>query len=276
MLIGCVAFLGLLLVILGGVYWVSPFYSLAGVPVLNYHQVNDQYHTCLTMTTVDFEAQMKFLREKGYNSISPTDLYNYLTKGQALPENPILITFDDGYIDNYQQAYPIMQKYGYTGTIFIITGFVGANGRYLDWPMIEKMSKNGFSFESHTVNHKPLGHVDEATLNWELINSRATLEKHTHTPCNFIAYPEGSYNPVVLAATKAAGYVGGFTVDTGRANRGDSLYVLDRIPVFEGSHQLWHFRFRLRMTMVTDWLWGMRNFMRDKLHWEIAQKLPLP
>lgn len=275
-LIGCGGLLGILLVGLGIIYFISPFYSVAGVPVLNYHQVNDQYRTCLTMSTADFETQMDFLKKEGYNSISPTELYNYLENGAELPEKPILITFDDGYIDNYQQAYPIMKKYGYRGTIFIITGFVAPNGRYLDWPMIEEMSKNGFTFESHTVNHKPLRNVDAETLKRELIDSKATIEEHTGIPCDFIAYPEGSYNGTVLAETKATGYVGGFTVDTGRADRGDSLYTLERIPVFEGAHQLWHFRFRLRMTMVTDWLWGMRNYMRDQLHWDVAKKIPLP
>ncbi|HEY3426639.1 MAG TPA: polysaccharide deacetylase family protein, partial [Negativicutes bacterium] len=91
------------------------------IPVLNYHQVEDNVNNPLTLSNQEFEEQMAYLHRHGYNSITPDQLIMHLRTGAALPDKPVLITFDDGYRDNYMNAYPIMKKYGFTGTVFLIT-----------------------------------------------------------------------------------------------------------------------------------------------------------
>ncbi len=259
-------------------YLASFHYSIAGVPVLNYHMVNDQYWSALVMRTEDFEKQMKYLHDNGYHTITPDELYAYINDGAALPDKPILITFDDGYADNYTNAYPIMKKYGFTGAIFLITDTAihTENHRYLSWAQVEEMAKNNFSFESHTVHHKRLTDLSQENLKNELVGARAALKEHTGRDCIMIAYPEGEYNETVLRAVKDAGYRIGFTVDTGRVERGNDPLLLPRIPVFEGEDPIEHMKFRLCFTPVTKWLWNVRNYLRDKWHVGWIKNMPLP
>ena len=94
----CIA---LLFIALGSMWCLSSHYKLYGVPVLNYHQVNDKYHSALTLDVAQFKKQMEYLHNEGYHTISLDDLYAYVTEGKELPDKPIVLTFDDGYIDNY-------------------------------------------------------------------------------------------------------------------------------------------------------------------------------
>ena len=107
-----------------GLFWFfgSTNYLLTGVPVLNYHQVNDKFQTVLTMTPADFEEQMKYLHDRDYHAVTQDQFAAYMSGEGSLPDRPVMITFDDGYVDNYEHAYPIMKKYGLTGTIFLING----------------------------------------------------------------------------------------------------------------------------------------------------------
>ena len=125
------------------------------ITILNYHKV-DNMNIALSVLPEDFDRQMAYLKENGYNTINTDQLYDYMVNGAELPENPIMITFDDGYEDNYQNAYPILKKYGFTGTIFIITDFVSNQPNYLTWEQIKEMKANGMDFQSHTASHKSM------------------------------------------------------------------------------------------------------------------------
>ena len=95
------------------------------VVVLNYHKI-DRMNISLSVLPEDFEAQMRYLSENNYHTITPDELYESLSGNLELPENPVLITFDDGYADNYRNAYPILKKYGFKATIFVISSFLGS------------------------------------------------------------------------------------------------------------------------------------------------------
>ena len=113
-------------------YFASTNYHLTGVPVLNYHQVNNKFHTVLTMKPKNFEEQIQYLSESGYHSITLEQFSQYMSGEGDLPDKPVLITFDDGYEDNYEYAYPILKKYNMIATFFLITDFIGRPG-YLTW-----------------------------------------------------------------------------------------------------------------------------------------------
>ena len=102
-----------------GVMWgLSTDYKIYGVPVLNYHQVNDEKHSALTLHVDQFREQMEYLHNQGYNTITLDQLYDYLENGSELPNKPIVITFDDGYVDNYNNALPILKEYNMKATLF--------------------------------------------------------------------------------------------------------------------------------------------------------------
>ena len=125
------------------------------VLVLNYHKIANE-HKSLSVTLDDFEQHMKWLQEYGFTCITPGQLYDFVANGAELPEKPVLITFDDGYKDNYTNAFPIMKKYGMKCTIFVVTGFLGVYDNYLTWDQAKELLDAGFNIESHTYSHKSM------------------------------------------------------------------------------------------------------------------------
>lgn len=146
------------------------------IPVLNYHKVDEQ-KIALSISSQEFEEQIKYLAKEGYHTITPSEMMNALEYGTPLPEKPIMITFDDGYLDNYTNAYPILKKYGFTATIFLVTGFIGNDPRFMNWEEIKEMRANGFVFGSHTVNHKSLTELSYVELKNELLLSAEEIEQ---------------------------------------------------------------------------------------------------
>ena len=112
------------------------------VLVLNYHKIENMNHS-LSVPPWDFETQMKYLSDHGYTSISPDELYAALAGDGKLPDNPVLITFDDGYRDNYDNVFPILKKHKLKATIFVITSFLGKKEQYLTWEQAREMEKHG-------------------------------------------------------------------------------------------------------------------------------------
>ena len=201
------------------------------VVVLNYHKV-DNIHNSLSVITDDFERQMRYLSENGYNTITPEQLYDSITTGSELPEKPLLITFDDGYQDNYDNAYPILKKYNMKATIFVVTGFLGKYKNYLTWEEARELEDNGISIESHTVNHKSMTELSDEQLRVELVNSRIDIKEKLGKESYFMAYPTGTYNLHIANMVKEAGYKGAFTIKYGNVDTNTNVYAIERIPIF--------------------------------------------
>ncbi|MBI5054815.1 MAG: polysaccharide deacetylase family protein, partial [Chloroflexi bacterium] len=142
----------------------NAFSREATVPILMYHYIEpvppdnkDQLRADLTVTPEKFESQLKFLKERGYTSIDLYQFYGALARGDKLPAKPIVITFDDGYGDLHEYAFPLMQKYGFAGTIFMITDFTDAQKpEYIVWAKALEMARAGWRLESHTKTHPSL------------------------------------------------------------------------------------------------------------------------
>lgn len=248
-----------------------------GVPVLNYHQINNEDHNALTLSDAEFEAQMNYLQRAGYTTISPDQLADYLQFGKSIPPNPVLITLDDGYADNYRVAYPILQKYHFTATIFLITDFVSCYGKYLTWNQIQEMSDNGISFEDHTLSHISLPKASDEEISNQLVKSKEALEWRLGKKIEYLAYPGGEYNPRVIQLTKDAGYRAAFTVNFGRDKANSTLYTLNRIPIFGGrSHTFLHFWLRLKFTQVFNSLQNLKNFLLKEGDPSVANLIYIP
>ena len=199
--------------------------------VLNYHQVQDS-HTSLAMPIADFEEQMEYLSSHGYVTITPDELYSGLNGELELPKKPVLITFDDGYADNYTNAFPILKYYGMRATIFVIPAFVSKYKNYLTWEELREMESGGITIESHTMNHYKLEELPDDEIRSELLNSKLILEENLGHPIEFLAYPTGTYNLHIAGIAKAVGYKGAFTIKYGNVDLGSNFYALERVPIF--------------------------------------------
>ena len=248
------------------------------VPVLNYHQINDRDENALTVHTDQFEAQMKYLADNGYHTITPEEMIAAWDNGTALPDKPVIITFDDGYADNYRCAFPILQKYNLRGTIFLISDFIGTYPNYLTWAQVDEMQESGLiDFESHTLSHEQLDSTSpEETWN-QLDGSKKALEWHLHKEVNFLAYPCGSYDKELQQMVKKAGYKGAFTVNFGLADKWENHYILDRVPIFGcTNHTLMRFKMRLNYAPIFAPLARLHKDMYESGHTFIARFIPTP
>ena len=213
--------------------------------VLNYHQIQNK-STSLSIPLADFDAQMRYLSSQGYISITPEELYSGLSGELELPKKPVLITFDDGYADNYTNAFPILKYYGMRATIFIIPAFVGVYQNYLTWDEILEMQDAGISFESHTMHHYKLEELPDDEIRSELLNSKLALEEHLGQPVEFLAYPTGTYNLHIAGIAKEVGYKGAFTIKYGNVDMGSNFFALERVPIFNtAGHTMKNFYERI-------------------------------
>ena len=259
--------LAVLLILLGALLIVGhPREEAASVPlpaaeddekvlVLNYHMVNRMFIS-LAIDPEDFDWQMKYLVDHGYHTISPDELYAFLEGKGTLPDRPVLITFDDGYVDNYTNAYPILKKYNLKATIFIVTGFVSERKGYLTWDQLREMEQHGITAQSHTVTHAPLPELSDERIREELIVSKQQAEAELGHPIEFIAYPTGVHDLHIVGIAKEAGYKGGFTVKYGNVDRSSNVYAMERVPVFRTAATNVDFVDRLRYTSnITQYGW---------------------
>ena len=199
---------------------------------------------------------MKYLVDHGYHSITPDELYDFLAGRGTLPDRPVLITFDDGYEDNYTNAYPILKKYNLKATIFIVTGFVSKRKGYLTWDQLREMEKHGITAQSHTVTHAPLPDLPDDRIREELVESKRQAEEELGHPIEFIAYPTGVHDLHIVGIAKEAGYKGGFTVKYGNVDRASNIYALERVPVFRTGATNVDFVDRLHYTSnITQFGW---------------------
>ena len=228
------------------------------VMVLNYHKVVDE-HMSLSVPLADFEQHMKWLKEYGYTSITPEELYEFIVNGSELPEKPVLITFDDGYKDNYTNAYPIMKKYGFTGTIFVVTGFLGVYDNYMTWEQAKELADNGFSIESHTYSHKSMTEASDEEISKELTKSRDTIKNKLGIDADFMAYPTGTYNLHIAELVQKAGYKGAFTIKYDNVSRESNVYALERVPIFHTENTNKDFLERIQYLPLIDKYGWVKN-----------------
>ena len=215
------------------------------VIVLNYHKV-DRMNISLSVLPEDFDAQMRYLSENNYHTITPQELYDSLSGNLELPENPVLITFDDGYADNYRNAYPILKKYGFKATIFVISSFLGVEKNYFTWDQAREMEENGISIQSHTVDHKSMTDLTDDQLRAELVESKKKIEAELGKPVEFIAYPTGTYNLHIAQLVKDAGYKAAFTIKFGNVDKASNVFALERVPIFHTEDTQKSFLERIR------------------------------
>lgn len=218
-------------------------YNDKGIPVIMYHSIKDEKDNPVRVSKESFQAQMKYLKDNNYTALSLDELYEFIENNVPVPEKSVVLTFDDGYKDNYETAYPILKKYGFKATIFVISDYIGKD-EYLNASQIKELDKSGIRIESHTVKHEALNALSYNDQLATLKQSKESLQGLLSRQIKYIAYPYGKYNESTIKAAKAAGYSLALTTDGRWSDKSDGIYTLDRVFI-SGLHNLDTFIYRI-------------------------------
>ncbi|GAA0743948.1 polysaccharide deacetylase family protein [Clostridium oceanicum] len=206
-------------------------YNDKSIPVLMYHSVDYEKDNGLRMPKEKFEKQMKYLKDNGYTTLTLDEFYDFLVNNSPIPKKSIVITLDDGYVDNYNNAYPILKKYGLKASIFVITGNIDKDKRTVNSKQIKEMAKNGVMCFSHTVKHDQLDKLSYEKQLDTLKKSKETLENLLNKDSKYIAYPYGKWNEDTIKAVKKLGYTMAVTTEGGWTSKDNGIYTLNRVYV---------------------------------------------
>jgi peptidoglycan/xylan/chitin deacetylase (PgdA/CDA1 family) len=209
--------------------WVVQGPGAVKVPILMYHHVEvAPAQSPYRVSAARFEDELRLLSAWEYTSIPTSMLIDAITKGASLPPRPVIITFDDANEDNYTTAFPIMQKYGFTGVLYVPYDAIGAVN-YLTADQIKEMAAAGWEIGSHTLSHPDLEGLDDQRLRAEIVDSRKMLTQLLGVPIITFAYPFAIVSEAAVDYVRFAGYSAamdakGYTADQGLGN----LYALQR------------------------------------------------
>jgi peptidoglycan/xylan/chitin deacetylase (PgdA/CDA1 family) len=238
-----------------------PLNTSVQVPILMYHHIADNnpppypFYWCVTIE--HFTQQMDYLATHGYHTITFNQLFDALDYGWRLPSKPILLTFDDGLEDSYQNAYPILLKHHFTAMFYIVTGKVGLPGQ-MTWPQLHEMLAHGMQMGAHTIHHINLRITlayNLALSQQELLQSKETLQQQLGIVVQHFCYPYGEpfylgtqyEQRQVVKMLAADGYIDATVavgVVSGTMQTAEAPFALPRVPVF-GFENIYGFIARL-------------------------------
>lgn len=208
-----------------------------GVPILMYHVIAappaHARYPSLFVAPARFRAQMRWLAAHGYHAVTLERLYAHWRRGLPLPPRPLVLTFDDGYRSVATAALPVLRRLGWPGVVNL-----ELRHETLPWGLSRRQLRAllaaGWELDSHSISHPDLTRLPPTQLRREVAGSRAILRRQLHIPVDFFSYPSGRYDASVVAAVRAAGYLGATSTRFGLA-RPDELYALPRVRVDGGE-----------------------------------------
>ncbi len=219
----------------------TPTWSLQGpgeviVPILLYHHIQEsESPSRYRVPPQKFEQQIKLLHDWGYTTISTELLVQAITTGAELPPRPIIITFDDGDVDVYENAFPIMEKYGFTGVFYLVSNYIG-QPNYITVEQIQQMAAAGWEIGSHSLNHLDL--IKNADRQREeIVQSKEQLEAMLGVPVRTFAYPFGRAGQAARDYVKFAQYIAAMGLGNSSVQSQRNLFYLWRWEV-QGSFDL--------------------------------------
>jgi len=206
------------------------------VNALMFHHVSwlppdaDRFRKDLTVSPTDFEDMLRYLRTAGYNTITTQDLWWSLDTGNPLPPKPVLLTFDDGYVDHHDVVMPLLKAYGMVGSFAVTANLVDKPG-YLTRAMVRALADNGMEVVSHAVDHWPISALAYDGQVYQLCTSRRILMEWTGTDIRHFIYPSGAYLPLPAAALTSCGYLSAYRKDGGSLQSSNEMLALRRARV---------------------------------------------
>ena len=217
--------------------------------VLMYHKVNDLWPNPTTVPTDVFDEQMSLLGELGYEPVPLGAVLDHYLRGVPLPTGAVLLTFDDGYRDNLENALPILRKHGYPAVLFVPIGFLddgrplpheeslrmlGVRNDTVGWDELAELEAGGIRIESHGIGHRPLSELEPSEATREIALSKLKLEERLGREVEAFAFVKGSladYRPEHASLVQQAGYRIGFTSVSGANGSASDRFRLRRYNV---------------------------------------------
>jgi peptidoglycan/xylan/chitin deacetylase (PgdA/CDA1 family) len=214
------------------------------VPILVYHAVRPYIPSDTSgvrryiATPATLEAELSWLKDHGFSSITFDDLARHLTRGDALPLKPVIISFDDDWEGQYTYALPLLKKYGFTATFYIWVVVVGRK-HHMTWDEVKELDAAGMQIGCHTLTHPFLQRIrSDETLRREIVVSKQRIEEHIGKPVTSFAYPFGQYNARVVSFVREAGFASARSTWPGVVHSSDGLFSLTSLIRTEAASSL--------------------------------------
>jgi peptidoglycan/xylan/chitin deacetylase (PgdA/CDA1 family) len=214
---------------------------------------------------------MRFLSENDYSAVNLQDLQNCFDTNNKLTRKFAIITFDDGYHDFYAGAFPILQKYHLTATVFLPTSFIGNEGlqlkgkKHLSWTEVKALSQRGITFGSHTVTHPHLNTLKDEEVEDEIKRSKETIEDKLGQVIDTFSYPfkfpeeNRAFTKLLKDLLQRHGYKYGVSTRIGTTSKNDEVYFMKRIPVNSGDDIS---LFQAKLEGGYDWIYPIQRLSK--------------
>lgn len=266
---------------LASVYLASPLVQgTPDIPILMYHSIADENEAevhpyfRVAVPPALFASQMQYLRDQGYSTCSLADIFTPTTATTDIPGKKVVITFDDGYANFYTEAFPVLQRFGFTATMFLPTAYIDDSAlpfnqrECLTWRQVRELQQHGITIGSHTVSHPQLHNLCKTLIRHELLESKNIIEDQISSPVNSFSYPyafpqaDKPFQTMLQEFLSDAGYTHGVCTAIGRAGAHSDPLFLPRLPV-NGSDDtdLLH----AKLIGGYDWV-GWPQFMLKRIH----------
>lgn len=247
------------------------------IPILMYHSVAEEDESAvppyyrIAITPSQFLRQMMFLHEQNYRCVSLASAVGLLQAGESMATKTVVITFDDGYRNFCQHAFPALQRFGFTATVFLPTASISHrplifNGREcMTWGDVRELQRGGICFGSHTVNHPQLHGLNRERVREEILLSRQTIEDSTGADVNSFAYPyafpqtDKPFKAMLRGILEESGYRYGVCTRIGRAGITSDPLFLERLPVNSADDPA---LLEAKLEGAYDWVGGMQSFVK--------------
>jgi len=224
----------------------------APIPILTYHQIasaptQGTPFRSLSVASTDFARQMSFLSVLGYRGLSMTDLLPYLLGERQ--GKVVGITFDDGYLNNYSHALPVLQRFGFSSTCYVVSQLLGKTNVWdreigipdatlMSAPHLREWIDAGQEIGAHTRNHVHLSQLAPAAGRTEIRDCKTELEQVCGAPVSHFCYPYGEFTPAHVTMVRDVGYRSATTTQRSRCHAGEDLLLLPRVPVARSTTRL--------------------------------------
>jgi len=222
---------------------IHTFNSEFKISVLLYHQIgispSDETNLNCFCKTTEFHNQMEFLSKSNeYEVISLASAIDLISTSKCIDRNYVVLTFDDGCESFYDIAYPMIKSFGFTATVYPITGFLGQNAiinskvynhlKVMSEVMIKELGENGVDFGAHTLNHLKLTEISDSEAEYQIINSKCNLENILGKQIKSFSYPHGIYNKNIIEIVKYAGFKNAVSCNSAYLTNNSSLFEIPR------------------------------------------------
>lgn len=201
------------------------------IPILAYHKIGAHKGDHVpTVSQETFQRHLAFLQRHQFEVWPVEKLMQAWTAKQPLPRRVTAITFDDGYVETYTIAWPLLKRFGFPATVFAASGEVGLPG-FVTWVQLREMAQNGFTVGSHTIHHTYVPRAAQEILRQEFQESKQHLEREIGQMIRYLSYPVGGFTIEAQQLAREAGYAAAFTTNRALRRNGLDLYAIRRVKM---------------------------------------------